>query len=395
MDMALDIKNSINSMKNVTRHTQFDGKLFIVGGYVRDWVLGRKCDGDYDIVSELNVIELADMLYERGVLDCPPVVYRRFGTVKMQIMGDDIEAVTARHESYDPSSRKPNVESASLREDAMRRDFTINTLLYNIHTEELLDLTGYGMSDLQMGILRTPLPPQRTFKDDPLRILRAARFIAQLGFDVVDELHAAAAEAAHHLAIVSGERIRSELQRTVCARFAGYGLSILTDWGVWRQLIGDDDIDDDFEWIDSVPPKHRWPYILGLVCKNPGRAEILAHRLRLSRAEATALKACCRLADAPTDVDMLIEYHKHLPNIEVILRQYGHHSDDAVQSIHEAAQRSVVSPLDGQQIIKLRPDLPVVEVGKIKKHLVRLVILGQLNNSDITSAEGVVMDWQI
>lgn len=389
-------KNSLNSLKNVTQHTKFEGKLFLVGGYVRDWVLGRKCDGDYDIVSECSVIELADMLCEQGILDCSPVIYKRFGTVKMRLMGDDIEAVTARAESYDPNTRKPDVAAATLREDAMRRDFTINTLLYNIHTDELLDLTGQGMSDLQMGILRTPLPPKRTFEDDPLRILRAARFIAQLGFDVADELYAAAIETIDRLSIVSGERMHSELQRTVCARYAAYGLSMLTDWGVWQHLFGDDQIiDDNFEWIDKVPSKDRWPYALYPVCKYDDRAKILAHRLRFSRSEGTALKACCLLADTPTDVDLLVEYHKHLKSVELILQHYNHHSDYDIESIHAASQRSVVSPIDGQEIIRLRPDLPVVEVGKIKKHLIKMVVLGQIDCSDIIAAEGVVLGWQI
>src|SRR5207237_2836206 len=141
------------------------------------------------LVLEGDAVALARFLYERGIAHHFPVLYPRFGTAMLHIGGEGeagtaVELVSARAESYQPDSRKPEVRQGTLRDDVYRRDFTINTLLENLHTGENLDLTGRALEDLRAGILRTPLEPRLTFFDDPLRMLRAVRFAARFDFEI-------------------------------------------------------------------------------------------------------------------------------------------------------------------------------------------------------------------
>lgn len=177
---------------------------------MRDELLGRPEPNDFDLVTELSSGELAQMLHGRGLSSLPPVTYARFGTALVRVAGAAIELATARRESYAPDSRKPEVEPATLTEDAQRRDFTVNALMRNLHSGELWDPLGKGLPDLEARVLRTPLDPRATFRDDPLRMLRAVRFVWQLGFAPVPRLYESIREEAHRLSIISAERIREE-----------------------------------------------------------------------------------------------------------------------------------------------------------------------------------------
>lgn len=210
-------QRSLDRMRSVTRGTPYEGRLYLVGGLLRDRTLGLPLANDLDLVLEGDALELAKFLYDQGLSPHYPVLYPRFGTAMIHIgdaneAGSAVELVSARAESYQPDSRKPDVRQSTIHDDVLRRDFTINTLLENLHTGELLDLTGRAFADLRAGILRTPLAPRLTFFDDPLRMLRAVRFAARFGFTIeADTWEAICAEAARlRPPTIAYERIREE-----------------------------------------------------------------------------------------------------------------------------------------------------------------------------------------
>ncbi|HEY3781264.1 MAG TPA: HDIG domain-containing protein [Fimbriimonadaceae bacterium] len=202
--------HALAALAGSTKSTPYEGHLWLVGGAVRDKLLGKSEPTDFDVVTEMDAITLAHNLWEREVSDIFPVIYPRFGTAMVRIGGAQIELITARRESYEDDSRKPDVEPATLEDDARRRDFTVNTLLENIHTEELRDPLGTGLQDLKDKLLRTPLNPRATFYEDPLRMLRAIRFKQQLGFELVPGIEDAVVAQSDRLSIISEERIRDE-----------------------------------------------------------------------------------------------------------------------------------------------------------------------------------------
>jgi poly(A) polymerase len=217
--------------------TPYEGKVYLVGGYVRDKLLGRPLPSDVDLVLEGDALQLAQFLYERGIADHPPVTYPRFGTAMVHVGELTVELVAARAESYHDTSRKPaKVEPATLYDDALRRDFTVNTLLENLHTGEIVDPLGIGLSDLQAKLLRTPRNPHETFYEDPLRMLRAVRFTVQLGFTLDPAAAQAIREQAERLKIVSIERIQTEFTRLMDSPQAAAGLQMLLEMGLLSQF---------------------------------------------------------------------------------------------------------------------------------------------------------------
>lgn len=199
---------------------------WIVGGYVRDKLLGLHHPNPDVVVEGGDALKLAARFAQLAGA-APPVTFERYGTAQVALPGHLVEFVTARAESYAPDSRKPDVRPATLEEDLRRRDFTINTLLMdldgNIH-----DLLG-GRKDLEARILRTPTDPLRTFADDPLRMLRAARFACQLGFELAPDLLPAMREMKSRLAppVISVERMADELRRMLTSERPRLALELL------------------------------------------------------------------------------------------------------------------------------------------------------------------------
>ncbi|HUX84770.1 MAG TPA: hypothetical protein VMV20_06025, partial [Chitinophagaceae bacterium] len=182
--------------------------VFLVGGFVRDRLLGRPSK-DMDIVCLGDGILLAEKVAAQFGSGYDLNVFRNFGTAQVRTPGLDIEFVGARKESYNPGSRKPEVLAGTLEEDMDRRDFTINTLAVKLGADSdfsILDRFG-GMKDLDAGVIRTPLDPGKAFQDDPLRMLRAARFAAQLGFRIHEDTWKAMERDRERIRIVSQERI--------------------------------------------------------------------------------------------------------------------------------------------------------------------------------------------
>ncbi len=238
------MSEAMNRIREATRGTEYEGKLYLVGGYLRDRVLGLPTGADMDLVLEGDALALAQFLHQKGLSDHHPVLYPRFGTALITVDGSPVELVSARAESYQPDSRKPIVHRSSLKDDALRRDFTINTLMENLHTGERLDLTGRGLSDLAAGIIRTPLDPVITFYDDPLRMLRAVRFAVRFGFQIEEKTWAAIQQEAHRLNImgpeppvVSAERIRDEFVRILLSHDPASGLERLREGNLLKQFL--------------------------------------------------------------------------------------------------------------------------------------------------------------
>ena len=234
----MDTETILDILRDATRGTEYDGRLFLVGGFVRDRVLGKpSATEDIDLVLEGDALALAHFFRAQGAADFEPVVYPRFGTAMIVVKGRDVELVTARIESYAADSRKPDsVRPGTLAEDATRRDFTINTLLQNLHSGEIVDPLSRAYADLEAGILRTPTDPKVTFEDDPLRMLRAVRFAARFGFAIEPFTWKAVRQSAPRLSIISKERIREEFSKTLLTDRAPLGLNLLKDSGLLAEF---------------------------------------------------------------------------------------------------------------------------------------------------------------
>lgn len=211
-------------------------RAFVIGGYVRDCFLDRKSN-DIDIVVEGSGIELAERVAQR--LKVKVSVFKNFGTAMLRSKDTEVEFVGARKESYRSDSRKPIVEDGSLADDQSRRDFTINALAFSLQKEDfgnLVDPFG-GVKDLQNGILRTPLDPDTTYSDDPLRMIRAIRFASQLSFTIVPESIESIKRNKNRLEILSKERINDELAKILLSPKPSVGFSLLESTGLLDTIL--------------------------------------------------------------------------------------------------------------------------------------------------------------
>ena len=210
--------------------------MFVIGGFVRDLILDRPSK-DIDIVTEGKGIDLArDVSKELGIRKVN--VFKNFGTAMFNCGDLEVEFVGARKESYMRGSRKPIVEDGTLEDDQNRRDFTINAMALSLNSKnygELVDPFN-GMRDLDLGVIRTPLDPDITYNDDPLRMMRAVRFATQLGFTIVPESIDALKRNAARLEIISMERIHTELNKIILAKRPGQGFKILAKTKLLEQF---------------------------------------------------------------------------------------------------------------------------------------------------------------
>jgi poly(A) polymerase len=218
-------------IKEVADEMKLD--TYVIGGFVRDIFLHRPSK-DIDIVTVGNGIELAQKVSER-MKNKPQVhVFKNFGTAMLKYKDLEIEFVGARKESYQSDSRKPTVESGTIEDDQNRRDFTINALALglNEHNFGILVDPFNGLKDLENKIIRTPLDPDITFSDDPLRIMRAIRFSTQLGFEIHDQTLRSIAKNKERIKIVSGERIIEEINKIILSDKPSTGFKLMEETGL-------------------------------------------------------------------------------------------------------------------------------------------------------------------
>ena len=216
-------------------------RAFVIGGYVRDCFLGRE-NNDIDIVVEGSGLDLASAVGKK--VRSKVSLFKSFGTAMLHFHGDEIEFVGARKESYRRESRKPIVEDGSLEDDQLRRDFTINAMAFSLQKDsfgELVDPFG-GIRDLAAGIIRTPLDPDTTYSDDPLRMLRAIRFSAKLStpehpFTIVPESIESMKRMKDRMTILSKERIVEELNKTLATAEPSKAFRIMDETGLLDYIL--------------------------------------------------------------------------------------------------------------------------------------------------------------
>ena len=213
-------------------------ECYVVGGYVRDIFLERP-SSDIDVVVVGSGIALATELKQTLGKKAHLSVFRNFGTAQVKIGKTEVEFVGARRESYSHDSRKPIVEDGTLEDDQNRRDFTINAMAICLNRErfgELIDPFN-GLADLEDGIIATPLDPEITFSDDPLRMMRCIRFATQLNFQIEDETFEALQRMADRIKIVSGERIEVEMNKIMMAPHPSIGFEYLQRSGLLQIIL--------------------------------------------------------------------------------------------------------------------------------------------------------------
>ena len=252
-------------------------RAFVIGGYVRDCFLGKPSK-DIDIVVEMpgaagqgGEVRPGILLAEAVGRKCkaPVSVFRNFGTAMFKFHGMEVELVGARKESYNRDSRKPIVEDGTLEEDQLRRDFTINAMAFSLQEEDygaLVDPFG-GIRDLVAGIIRTPLEPEQTYSDDPLRMLRAIRFATRLStdehpFTIVPESLSAMKAMADRLQILSKERIVEELNKMLLTARPSMAFELMEETGLLRQFLPELSRLKGVETVDGKGHKENFSHTL-------------------------------------------------------------------------------------------------------------------------------------
>ena len=238
--MVFNIKPGERAIFELIRESagELNVPVYIVGGYVRDRLLGRKSK-DMDVVCVGDGIALARHLAKMLHPEPYVTIYQRFGTAMIRHGDLEIEFVGARRESYREFSRKPDVENGTLEDDQNRRDFTINALAVSLNDSDygqILDSFN-GFKDLEHKIIRTPLDPDKTFSDDPLRMMRAIRFATQLGFTIEENTYKSIAKNKHRIHIISKERITTELEKIIMSETPSKGFKMLFDTGLLHIIV--------------------------------------------------------------------------------------------------------------------------------------------------------------
>lgn len=229
-------------LRDLIEGTPWEGHVFAVGGCCRDEIMGFEIK-DLDLAVDLpdGGVKFARWLVKRHLTTGRPVFYLKYGTAKLrlrQFPEDEIELVQTRREQYTKeTSRCPEVAFGSIEEDCYRRDFTVNSLYYDITRRQTVDITGMGIPDMHAGLLRTPMDPDETFNDDPVRILRGLRFANRFGWRIDPPVWEALLRHIHRLTIVSRERVHSELCKMLNGPDPVGALQTLRDTGALAVMI--------------------------------------------------------------------------------------------------------------------------------------------------------------
>lgn len=407
---------AVDAIHQAIQGSPYEGQLWLVGGCVRDELLGKSAPTDIDIVTELPVEPLVEMLDKAGIAESMPVIYPRFGTAMVKIAGIPIEFVRARKESYDSDSRKPHVEPATLLDDAKRRDFTCNALLKNVMSGELADPLGVGLSDLRARVLRTPLDPAETFRDDPLRMLRAIRFRWKLHFEPAPGLYESIHQEAARLQIISEERIRDEFIKMMLLPDADLCLKDLMDLRLLHEFL------PEFEegvGMDQGDYHHLdvWDHSR-LVVKNAGHSDLIVALAALFHDVA---KPRCKTVDEDGRTRFFGHEHVGAEMAAEILKRLRFSSDDADQvaklvrhhmrlgsapKFTATAARRLIRDLgdDLERLLLLveadrdahRPGVPLMDLGPIRERLATVsastpkeTLESPLNGEEIMAVLGV------
>ncbi|MEO0528235.1 MAG: HD domain-containing protein, partial [Bacteroidota bacterium] len=240
---------------------------YVIGGFVRDFLLKRGTSKDIDIVAIGSGIELAKKI-AITLPGRPNVsIFKNFGTAMLKHKDIELEFVGARKESYDPGSRKPAIENGTLEDDQKRRDFTINALAISLNQRDygaLLDPFN-GLDDLEKRLIRTPLDPEITFSDDPLRMMRAIRFATQLHFTIVPETLKAIAAQKERIKIISKERAVDEIHKILASDKPSTGMALLNKTGLLPYILPELTALKGIEEVDGQTHKDNFWHTLEVV----------------------------------------------------------------------------------------------------------------------------------
>jgi tRNA nucleotidyltransferase/poly(A) polymerase len=266
MDILCSEKELLIFKKIAQSAEELNVPCYLIGGFVRDKIIGRNTK-DIDIVCIGDGIELAHKVAEK--FNPKPVVnfFKNFGTAQIKLDDLEIEFVGARKESYSSDSRKPEVATGTLEDDQNRRDFTINALAISLNKSnygKLIDPFD-GVKDIERGFIQTPLAPRQTFSDDPLRMMRAIRFAAQLNFTIDPKTFTAITDNAERIKIVSKERIADELNKILMSAKPSIGFDLLYKSGLLQLIFPQMVALAGAEYIDGMGHKDNFYHTLQVV----------------------------------------------------------------------------------------------------------------------------------
>lgn len=258
----MEIKNKIiKAISKSIKGTEYENKVFVVGGFVRDLIMGKDPkDIDLLIDGDINAgdgITFAEWFCKKENIfkkDSNPLVYGLYGTAMFQFMGEKIECVAPRSEKYQNDSRNPVVSSCTLEDDCFRRDFTINSLFINISNNELVDYSKNGLNDIKNKVIRSTSNPDIIFNDDSLRILRMIRFASKLGFEIEDETLKGAIRHVDRLEIISKERIQDEFSKMITSDNPEFAIRLLFEIGAYKYVFDKLMFESDSKYLaKSIP----------------------------------------------------------------------------------------------------------------------------------------------
>ncbi len=241
--------------------------VYVVGGYVRDLLLGRKSPTDIDFVTESSGIELAQAIAKSINPETKVSVFKTYGTAMFRYENLELEFVGARKESYSANSRNPQVEQGTLEDDQKRRDFTVNAMAISLNKDnfgELIDPFN-GMEDMEQKILRTPLEPVQTYSDDPLRMMRAIRFASTLGFSIEQKSLEAIEKEAKRIEIITVERIMVEFNKIMLSEKPSVGLEIMKKTGLLDIVLPELTVLEGIEEVEGHKHKDNFWHTLEVV----------------------------------------------------------------------------------------------------------------------------------
>ncbi len=262
MNFSKELKSN-TVFEKVSKASQHLGlETYVVGGFVRDLILQRPCK-DIDFVCLGNGIDLAHEV-SKGLGNAPVTFFKNFGTAMVKHEDYELEFVGARKESYRYDSRKPIVEDGTLDDDQRRRDFTMNAMGISLNSKnygELIDPFD-GVGYLKKKVIKTPLEPDLTFTDDPLRMMRAIRFASQLSFDIEADTFESIIKNANRLKIVSMERINEELNKIILSPVPSYGFKLLFHSGLLKEFFPEMILLHGVEYVDNHAHKDNFFHTL-------------------------------------------------------------------------------------------------------------------------------------
>ena len=268
MKINLSQNKNLKLFKLISKTAEDSGlSVYIVGGYVRDLLMKRAVPTDIDFVTEGSGIALAQSVAAAIDPETKVSVFKTYGTAMFRYQGLELEFVGARKESYNAESRNPSVEQGTLEDDQKRRDFTINAMAISLNQENFGELVDpfHGVEDMEKRILRTPLEPEQTYSDDPLRMMRAVRFAATLGFSIEENSLEAIKKEAHRIKIVTIERIMVEFNKIMLSEKPSTGLKILKDTGLLELIIPELTALEGIEEVEGQTHKDNFWHTLEVV----------------------------------------------------------------------------------------------------------------------------------